>query len=406
MPAFAGKQAWTEWVDRARNAPILPLAQSHGATRLKKSGTTEWIGPCPVCGGTDRFSVNVKKNIFNCRGCTIGGDTIKMVVWITGCAWIEAIEKINGTPRPDRSRDETLEERNARLSAHATARTELQQQHEAEQRAEELAKAKRDEEAIAAVISRATPIWGTHAEAYVRGRGLNPHKRLMGDIRFVQDLDYWGARDNGTRSIVHLATLPAIVAVIRDFSGNAIGLSQTYLDPKEPRKWKPEGSPTNSPTKIRGDKKGGMIWLGGLKECLVLAEGWANALAFHQLGYGPEDVALAAAIDIGNLAGGALGWVPHPVLKDGDGRPIRIKNGVHDPAKPGVILPQGIKSIILLADLDSETYATAAHLRTAVSRFQAAGMEVEIAWPGAAGKDWNDVVVMEAGAEDGRTVSP
>jgi len=26
-------------------------------------------GPCPVCGGTDRFAVSIKKQVFNCRGC-------------------------------------------------------------------------------------------------------------------------------------------------------------------------------------------------------------------------------------------------------------------------------------------------------------------------------------------------
>ena len=46
---------------------------------------------------------------------------------------------------------------------------------------------------------------------------------------------------------------------------------------------------------------------------------------------------------------------------------------------PGVILPEGVKSVILLADLDSETFSTAAQLRTAGNRFRAMGIEVEIA---------------------------
>ena len=29
---------------------------------------TEFAGPCPHCGGTDRFSINTKDQVFNCRG--------------------------------------------------------------------------------------------------------------------------------------------------------------------------------------------------------------------------------------------------------------------------------------------------------------------------------------------------
>jgi phage/plasmid primase-like uncharacterized protein len=29
-------------------------------------GSTERAGPCPICGGRDRFSINVKKQVWNC----------------------------------------------------------------------------------------------------------------------------------------------------------------------------------------------------------------------------------------------------------------------------------------------------------------------------------------------------
>jgi hypothetical protein len=391
MPGVAGQGVWTEWVERGINADILPVVQRYGA-RLKKSGTSEYEGPCPNCGGTDRFSVNIKKRICNCRKCDLKGSVVDFVTIMTGgCNFIEAIEQINQSPRPDRSRDETAEARAARLADNA-ARALTRQKREEEQRAAEALKAKRDEEAITKVLARAVSITDTHGEAYLKARGLTPHKRLTGDIRFVADLDYWGPGDNGVRDIVHLATVPAVVALIRDFSGAVIGLSQTYLDPIEPRKWTPTGSPTNSPTKIRGHKQGGMIWLGMKGETLGLSEGWANALAFHQLGYGPEDMALAAAVDLGNLAGGATGPWDHPVATDADGRKLKMKNGMPDMKAPGVILPEGIKSIILIADLDSESYSTAAQLRTAANRFLSMGIQVDVAWPDR-GTDWNDVLI-------------
>lgn len=404
MPALAGQAAWSQWIDEARHADYLGIARGLGVTSLKKSGTAEYIGPCPVCTGTDRFSINVKKQVCNCRVCGLKGNVIAFVEGVMGCAFIEAVEYINQSPRPDRSRDETLEERTLRQTRYAQRKADYERR-EAEQRQLEAAKAKRDEELIDAILKRAVPLAGTFGEAYLRGRGLRPHERLTKDIKFVPDLDYWGSGDNGVRSIIHLATLPAIVAIIRDFSGAIIGLSQTYLDPKEPRKWRPEGSPTNSNKKIRGEKKHGLIRLGRAGETLAIGEGWENCLAFHQLGFGPEDLMLAAAVDLGNLAGGATGPWEHPVLKDADGRKVRIKNGIPDSQQPGVILPEGVKSVIILGDLDSETYATAAQLRVAGIRFRNMGINVDLAWP-SAGKDFNDVLIAQTEEELGRTNDP
>ena len=97
-------------------------------------------------------------------------------------------------------------------------------------------------------------------------------------------------------------------------------------------------------------------------------------------------------MDLGNLAGGCTGSQDHPVATDADGRKLRMKNGNPDMRNPGVILPEGIKRIILLADLDSESYATIAQLRTAGNRFRAMGLDVEVAWP-TAGKNFNDVLI-------------
>jgi phage/plasmid primase-like uncharacterized protein len=83
-------------IDAAREADILPLAQRAGA-RLKHVRATEWkyCGPCPACGGTDRFSINTEKRIFNCRKFG-GGDTIAMVQHARGLDFVEAVEFITG----------------------------------------------------------------------------------------------------------------------------------------------------------------------------------------------------------------------------------------------------------------------------------------------------------------------
>jgi phage/plasmid primase-like uncharacterized protein len=395
--ARASNAEWTNWIEVAKTRDIMDVAVEFGA-HLKREGH-EWIGPCPICGGKDRFAVNPQKRIFNCRGAGEGthgaGDLINLVQHVVGCDFVEAVERINHTPRPDRSRDESAEDRKKREQLHAARAIEYARR-EAEERAAMERKAAQDEATIADVIKRAKPLQGTHAEAYLREmRKLTPPRWLMGDLRFVESLDYWGWGDNGAEEPILLAAVPALIAIIRDALGEIIGISQTFLDPKEPKKWQPIGSRRNAPKKIRGRKQGGMVRLGRPAETIAIAEGWENALAWHALGLGPEDIMLAAAVDLGNLAGRATGQIAHKTLVDADGRPRRMPNGLPDPRHPGVILPDGIRNVILIADNDSESYATAAMLAVAVRRFQAMDLRVEVSWP-PTGKDYNQLLLEES----------
>ena len=75
------------WVIRAR----LPLSKG-----------IERFGSCPVCGGKDRFSVNVRKNVWNCRGCDKGGhDVIGLVMHSHGLGFVPALEMITGRKAED-----------------------------------------------------------------------------------------------------------------------------------------------------------------------------------------------------------------------------------------------------------------------------------------------------------------
>jgi hypothetical protein len=73
---------------------------------IKLKGKIDQCGPCPRCGGTDRFSINVKKQLFNCRGCGVGGDVIQLVQHLDRCGFPEAIQILTsdpGRPSPPRS---------------------------------------------------------------------------------------------------------------------------------------------------------------------------------------------------------------------------------------------------------------------------------------------------------------
>lgn len=90
--------------------PILEVADRLGIAGLKPAGA-ERVGPCPVCGGRDRFGINRARNLFNCRHCG-GGDTIALVRLVLGIdfkaalAWLagEAEAEVDPAERAARER--------------------------------------------------------------------------------------------------------------------------------------------------------------------------------------------------------------------------------------------------------------------------------------------------------------
>jgi putative DNA primase/helicase len=90
-------------------AKLVPI-ESELARRsvvLKRVGR-ELVGPCPACGGRDRFAVNVGKRIWNCRGCQKGGDVVDLVRHLDGVGFAAAVEILTGEkPRPAPARTAT-----------------------------------------------------------------------------------------------------------------------------------------------------------------------------------------------------------------------------------------------------------------------------------------------------------
>src|SRR5262245_45533942 len=89
-------------ITHAKTTPIeTELARRNH--QLKRVGG-ELVGACPVCGGTDRFAVNARKQVWNCRGCAKGGDVIDLVQHLDGGGVREAIATLtNEQARPMRT---------------------------------------------------------------------------------------------------------------------------------------------------------------------------------------------------------------------------------------------------------------------------------------------------------------
>jgi hypothetical protein len=135
-------------ITAAKAVPIEGELARRGA-KLKRMGR-ELVGPCPVCGGHDRFAVNVAKQIWNCRGCQRGGDVLDLVQHLDNCSFRAAVQTLTGeqprreaTPTPARnSKDYEYSDR-------------------------------RQADKASWLWSRRQPISGSIAERYLQARGIN-----------------------------------------------------------------------------------------------------------------------------------------------------------------------------------------------------------------------------------------
>jgi Toprim domain-containing protein/CHC2-type zinc finger protein len=114
---------------------------------IKLLGRGERVGPCPVCGGRDRFSINIKKQIWNCRGCARGGDVVDLVQHLDGVDFKSAVATLGG--------DERKPNAPVKPTVH----------HEKENDQEKTDRALR-------IWDEASEVNGTLAEEYLRRRGL------------------------------------------------------------------------------------------------------------------------------------------------------------------------------------------------------------------------------------------
>jgi putative DNA primase/helicase len=86
------------WVERARSVSIDHELNRRGV-KLRRVGA-ERVGPCPKCGGDDRFAINTAKGVWHCRGCDKGGDGIELVQHLDGVDFIAACTTLTGQPPP------------------------------------------------------------------------------------------------------------------------------------------------------------------------------------------------------------------------------------------------------------------------------------------------------------------
>lgn len=100
---------------------VLDLYRESHLSPTHAAGTHggEWSGPCPSCGGNDRFRIWPEQNngdgSFWCRGCSKGGDCVTFLIEYRGMKYPEAMKYIGKelaeipkavTPKPPRASQE------------------------------------------------------------------------------------------------------------------------------------------------------------------------------------------------------------------------------------------------------------------------------------------------------------
>lgn len=397
--------AWEEWVDAARAMPVLEEAQRRGLT-LRRSGS-EWVGPCPVCGGIDRFGISTRKNVFVCRGSGRGGDAIAMVQYLDGADFLAACETLSGRPPP---RGE-----GTRASPDELARREEERRAGEAKRAAE-ADVYRERERV-----RCWEMWGGAVRApearllaaYLERRGIALPPRCPA-LRLLPSAPYWHGQEQDERGRMRQRLLhrgPAMAAAITDAEGVFRGLHMTWIDLAMPKGkaeiFDPQTGEQLPAKKVRGSKAGNRILLvpATLAPTRQMAgEGIESVLsvwtAFAAMQADPA-MEWVSGIDLGNLTGRAAESVPHPTSRRADAlgrsRAVRIPGPVPDMASAAMCVPDQISHLTLLADGDSDPDATRCAMERAQARHSTPTRYATVAWP-PLGMDFNDLLMGSAAA--------
>lgn len=399
-------RAFEEWIAEAKRVDLTAWAVKREPA-IRRNGR-DLVGPCPGCGGEDRFSISIQKNVWFCRKFDggRGGDVIALACHVENVDFIGACEVLTGAPPPGRASTDTPEaraEREARASArHAAAATES------------AARAKQEADFREAERGRAWKIWcrakrslvGTPVEAYLALRGL----ALPADARLryaaKHPLYVHQKQPDGRFKPIVLHEGPAMIAGITGADHRFAGVHATWIDLSQPDGKAlvadPKTGEFQPAKKVRGSVHGARIELVPHEAPvrLFLGEGNETCLSAFQalVRVGSPlvvDAALWAGVSLPNMAGRALDRVRHPFLVDTDSlgreRVRQVPGTIPDPRDVIIPIPPSVHELVWLGDGDSDRFTTECALQRAANRHHRDGLAQAIAWA-EPGQDFNTML--------------
>lgn len=321
--------------DVARNQwPAILLAAGIHVRHLDKKH-----GPCPVCGGKDRFRFTDRDG----RGCFIcnahrpdGGDGFHLLADWLRCDFMGAVRYVADYLG------------GAAVASHAPDPAELARRkamEEAEQQ-RQWAKARARN---AALWQEAVPaVADSPVGRYLAGRGL-ALTQYPKALRCHPALPYW---QSTTGQPVRLGEFPAMLAAIQSPTGEAIALHKTWLTADGHKAAVPSVKKWGSPS---GHSIGAVVRLFTPDTRLAIAEGIETALAVH-------------------CANGLPVWA-----------------GLSTHGVAHAVIPASVAEVFIFADHDANGAGEHA-AEILAGRLIAEGRSVRVLMPEAAGRDWLDVL--------------
>lgn len=356
----------------AKCIPVAEVLDRIGVTGLRAAGA-ERVGPCPLCGGRDRFGIHMRRALFQCRKCGIkGGDQVALVQAVLGLSFPDALKWLCGDA-PAHIDPEEL----ARRRARARAEEKRREEYEAKARRHAIEDAGR----IWRGALRVGPDGGMVAQ-YLARRGVVLPEPWPPVLRLVPSHAYV-KRHGGAAIQMHLG--PAMVALVQLPDGNGGAVHQTWIDLSRAKgKACIDHEGAAQPSKlVRGSKKGGAIRLitPAGADTLVMGEGIETTLTAYAARAVPG-AAYWAGVDLGNMSGRMLREAGNRY----SGRPDMDDDRAFVP-------PPWVRRLIFIQDGDSHPAATRAKLLSGCRRAMALrpGLRAQIVHAGD-GVDLNDLV--------------
>lgn len=395
--------AITHFIEEARSVTVVEAALSLGIIASDKV-TKNHAGPCPYCGGKDRFSISPSIPAFNCRQCGgKGRDGISLMALAnqhdtaTREGFLAACADALGTSIPDEAQRESEADRQARLDRIAARKRMNEENAEKASKDQDWFRQREVDRARGIYLKAPEFLTSDLLRQYLyRRTGFQMHEGVFANLRLSPNSTYWHGRDARGFEIAHYSG-PAMVAPFVNLDMRITGCHQTWVDIRMGPKFRADlgtdddGNPLPA-KKMRGTKKGSLIPLFGLMASArwVGGEGIENGLAIAGAEGFREDTFYFAAGDLGNLAGpaDAKSSFAHPTItkQSTNGRTIRQR--VPGPVpKPDMApdeamqIADHVTQLVLLADGDSEPVFTASAMARCEERFSRDGRAVETWWP-------------------------
>lgn len=251
-------------IEQAKRTDMHQLADRY--IELRRKATNEWEGPCPKCGGSDRFVVDA--NGWFCRQCKVYDAAhgwygpIDFVMWMHNMSFLEAVAFLTGAQM-------------------TTPITRTQPAPREPGQAEPQPQQWRDDAAREADAAHLRLMAGEEGEAhrqYLRTRGLHP--------------DTWAAFKFGAGAGYYSLTQQPEPAIVMPWyrKGETVALRYRFIDPpmvQTANELKFNKMLSKSGSRFGGLLFGGQALLGAGERfrTLVICEGEMNAASIWQVAH-------------------------------------------------------------------------------------------------------------------------